>query len=468
MTPSAADRRPLIPLAFALAAFAVTLWAPQVFNDSDTFWHVAAGRLMIARHAVLATDPFSYTFAGRPWMTHEWLSEVLLAGAFNLAGWGGVALVTALCAGAAAGLLARHTGRWTRGLPQILLLTLSLSLCAGHLLARPHVLVWPLLEMWAAELVIARSEDRAPRWIALPLMTLWANLHGSFLFGLALVGPFALEALLYAPRERRGEVVLRWGGFGLAAGAAALLTPHGIEGPLYALRMMGMPSLGGIGEWRPTALNELSPFVIAVVVGAGFALWRRMPIPPLRLLLLAGLTVLSVQHNRHEQLLAFVGALVLAAPLAAVTDPPQARRAPSWRLFAAATAAIAVVLTAARIAAPTRWTDSPTRPVSALASVPAAVRATPVLNDFQFGGWLIGQGVPTFIDSRADMYGEAFLQAWLKLASGDRAALEATLAQRRIGWAILVTGSPLDHAFAAMPGWRRTHVDRVSVVYQRL
>jgi hypothetical protein len=105
--------------------------------------------------------------------------------------------------------------------------------------------------------------------------------------------------------------------------------------------------------------------------------------------------------------------------------------------------------------------------VSALASVPAAVRATPVLNDFQFGGWLIDQGVPVFVDSRADMYGDAFLQAWLKLASGDRAALDATLAGRRIGWAILVAGSPLDRAFATTPGWRRTHADRVAVIYQR-
>src|ERR1700744_1900605 len=93
--------RLLTPILFALGAFALTLWAPQVFNDGDTWWHVAAGRLMIARHAVIATDPFSFWMQGKPWFAHEWLAEVLLGGAFDLAGWAGVALVVALAAGAA-------------------------------------------------------------------------------------------------------------------------------------------------------------------------------------------------------------------------------------------------------------------------------------------------------------------------------------------------------------------------------
>lgn len=459
-------RRPLIPLAFALGVFAITLWAPQTFNDGDTFWHVAAGRLMIAGRAVLAADPFSYTFAGRPWMTHEWGAEVLFAAAYDLMGWAGVALLTALCAGAAAGLLARHTGRWTRGLPQVCLLVGALSLMAGHLLARPHVLAWPLLEMWAAELVIARAEDRAPRWIVLPLMTLWANLHGSYLVGLALTAVFALEALLAAPPDRRGRVVLRWGGFGLAAGAAALLTPHGPGGVIYAVRMMGMTSLSHIGEWQPIVLTRLTPFALAVAAAIGFAAWRRMRIPPLRALLLLGLAGLAAMHNRHEQLLGFVAALVLAAPLGAVTEPPPGRPWP-LRFVAPVAGGLALLLAAARLAVPVPLADSATRPVQALASVPPDVRAQPVLNDFQFGGWLIGQGVRTFVDSRADMYGDPYLQAYLRLAAGDRAALQATLAQERISWAILVAGSPLDRAMAGLPGWRRTYADRWAVVYRR-
>lgn len=467
MSPSA-DARRLTTAAFALAVFAFTLWAPQVFNDSDTQWHVAAGRLMIARHAVLTADPFSWTMAGAPWFTQEWLSEVLMGGAFNLAGWSGVALLTALAAGASAGLLARHTGRWIGGLPHVLMLVVALSLLAPHLLARPHVLAWPLLELWAAELVIARTEDRAPRWRMLPVMALWANLHGSFLFGLALIAPFALEALIAAKPGRRRGVVLGWGGFGLAAGAMAFLTPHGVEGLIFPFRLMGMRNLSGIGEWAPADFRHVSPLMIAILATAAFLALRRVRVAPIRAVLLLGLLALAIQHNRQEQLLAFVGALVLAGPIgqaltAAAPGPPRLK---AWWAEAGA-ATVALALAGARLASPIVWSDGPMTPVHALAAVPASLRGAPVLNDFAFGGYLIGNGVRPYIDSRSDLYGDVRLSVYGRLAQGDRAELRKVLADPRIQWTLLKADSPTARAMDALPGWRRTYADPVAVVHVR-
>src|SRR3954451_6871730 len=86
--------RGLVPALAALLAGLMAL-SPRVLNDGDTFWHVRAGQMMIAQHAVLRADPFSWSFRGAPWFTHEWLSEVLLGGAFNLGGWSAVVLMTA-------------------------------------------------------------------------------------------------------------------------------------------------------------------------------------------------------------------------------------------------------------------------------------------------------------------------------------------------------------------------------------
>ena len=465
---SSADARRLTTAAFAVVVFAFTLWAPQVFNDSDTWWHVAAGRLMITRGQVLTSDPFSWTMAGAPWFTQEWLSEVVMGGAFSLAGWSGVALLTALAAGTSAGLLARHTGRWIGGPPQVLMLVVALSLLAPHLLARPHVLAWPLLELWAAELVFARAEDRAPRWRVLPAMALWANLHGSFLFGLALVGPFALEALIAASPERRRGVVVAWGGFGLAACAMALITPHGVEGLIFPLRLMGMRNLSGIGEWAPADFSHVSPLTVAVLATVPLLVLRRVKVPPIRGLMLLGLLALAIQHNRQEQLLAFVGALVLAEPisLALATTQP---RAPAFKVgrAGAGVAVVALALAVARLAIPIVWSDAPTRPVRALASVPDGLRATPVLNDFTFGGYLIGNGVRPYIDSRSDLYGDARLGAYGRLAQGDRAELAMVLSDPRIQWTLLRAGSPMARTMDAAPGWRRTYADPIAAVYSR-
>ena len=103
MQPAPSLTRPnLTSAVVGLLAFATALWAPQVLNDGDSWWQVWAGRTMIDQGAVLKTDPFSYTFGGQPWPTHEWFSEVLFGAAYNLAGWSGVLVLTATAAGLAA------------------------------------------------------------------------------------------------------------------------------------------------------------------------------------------------------------------------------------------------------------------------------------------------------------------------------------------------------------------------------
>jgi len=453
---------------FTLAVMALALWAPAVLGDGDTLVHVAAGRLMIARHALLTTDPFSYTKAGAPWFAHEWLAEVLEGAAFNLAGWGGVLALTALAAGATAGLLARHTGRMVGGATQAVLLVLALSLCSPHLLARPHVLAWPLLEMWTAELVFARAQDRAPRWRVLPVMALWANLHGSFMFGLALAGPFALEALLAAPATGRVRVVLRWGGFGLAAALMACLTPHGLETILFPLRLMAMPSLGGIGEWAPADFRTVSPIAIAIAAILLLQLLRPVRLTAVRAVLLVGLIYLSLQHIRQEQLLGLVGALILAAPLAQAFPSAEPAPPPIRRWIGVGAGLLAVALVVARLTIPVAWTDTGTTPVSALAAVPAELRREPVLNDYSYGGYLIGQGVRPYIDGRAELYGEDFLRTYGDISDGDRKALNAELSRRNVRWTLLKAGSPMDRAMDADPAWRRLYADRWATVHVRV
>ena len=45
--------------------------AQHLLLDPDTYWHIAAGRWMLAHHSIPTVDPFSYTFLGAPWTAHE-------------------------------------------------------------------------------------------------------------------------------------------------------------------------------------------------------------------------------------------------------------------------------------------------------------------------------------------------------------------------------------------------------------
>ena len=86
------------PLLVPLVAFVLAVFSPAVLNDPDTFWHLAAGQWIFA-HGVPTADPFSFSMPGAPWSAHEWLTEILFAGAFRLAGWSGVVLLTGAAVG---------------------------------------------------------------------------------------------------------------------------------------------------------------------------------------------------------------------------------------------------------------------------------------------------------------------------------------------------------------------------------
>src|SRR6266581_818030 len=93
----------LLP-SFGAVVFAVTLLqvlflsqgGQGLFRDSDTGWHIRNGEAIVQNSTPPRVDSFSYTREGRPWLAWEWLSDVLLGGAYRVGGLAGVALLAAL------------------------------------------------------------------------------------------------------------------------------------------------------------------------------------------------------------------------------------------------------------------------------------------------------------------------------------------------------------------------------------
>jgi hypothetical protein len=61
--------------------------------DSDTWWHLATGRLILEQKAIPRVDPFSWTANGEPWQPNGWLSDALMAALERI---GGLPLVALL------------------------------------------------------------------------------------------------------------------------------------------------------------------------------------------------------------------------------------------------------------------------------------------------------------------------------------------------------------------------------------
>jgi hypothetical protein len=457
------------PAVAALAVFALTLFAPQVLGDGDTWSHLATGDWILAHGAVPRVDPFSFTMAGAPWSAHEWLAETLLALAFRAAGWSGIVLLSAAAAAAAVLIIARRLARDLEGPALLAVTALSVSLLTASLLARPHILALPILAAWGNGLLAAREANRAPSLLLLPLMILWANLHGGFAFGLALIAPFAIEATLAAPPRGRAAIIQGWSLFALLAIGAALLNPRGVEGLAFPFRLMGMASLANIGEWQPASFAHLEPLEVGLLALLALALIKPVRVPLVRLALLIGLVHLSLQHGRHQMLLGVLAPMLLAAPIARAIGEgasPSSETNP-YRPAILTAAALAIALAAVRIAWPVVRVDGPTTPIAALNAVPASLRERPVLNSYAFGGYLIWAHVRPFIDGRADMFGNEFMAVYGRLTAPDPIALDDVLARDAIAWTIFPPGASVAALMDREPGWRRLYSDSFAVVHVR-
>jgi len=183
----------------SVAVAGALTWSQPWVAGSDLWWHLASGREIWTRGAVLSTDPFSYTFAGREWMNHEWLWDVLYWGLYHQIGpqavaWfhlGVVALLYALIYGVAwresRSVFAAGAVVW-----------LSAAAMYWFMDIRPHVYTLVIVSAF----LLTRDRRWAP-FVWPPLMVIWVNLHGGFVFGLGMIGLHVLVKTVEAGvRER--------------------------------------------------------------------------------------------------------------------------------------------------------------------------------------------------------------------------------------------------------------------------
>jgi hypothetical protein len=455
--------------AIASFLFSLAVFSPQVLGDGDSWSHLATGEWIIAHGAVPRVDPFSYSMPGAPWTAHEWLAEVLLALVFRFGGWSGVALLTGAAAATAALIVGLTAARDLCGVLLIAVVAIGLSLVTANLLARPHILVLPIAAAWSAGLIAVRESGRAPPLAFAALMTVWANMHGGFIFGLVLIGPFALEALMAAPAGARLLTARAWAMFAIAALAAALINPYGVDALLLPFRLMSVENLSRVSEWRPQDFSHVGTMELALLTLLGLTLTRPFSMPPIRAALILALVAMALQHSRHQLLLGIIAPMLLASPIAsafgAAPIGDEWRRVARVALPATVTALLAIG--GARLMTPIERTDGAAAPISALSAVPPELRGRPVLNDYAFGGYLIFEHVRPFIDARVELYGDGMLSLYDKLQRGDRDAVETTLKRYHIAWTIFAPGSRIVATLDREPGWRRLHSDAEAVVHVR-
>src|ERR1700730_3888102 len=111
-TEHASPMRGLLPLWVGVFIYGLFLLAGnRLLIDPDTMWQITVGQWILDHHAVPQTDVYSFSVRGQPWISTQWLAQVLYAKTYEIAGWSGPVVLAAAAIAATFGMFARFLSR---------------------------------------------------------------------------------------------------------------------------------------------------------------------------------------------------------------------------------------------------------------------------------------------------------------------------------------------------------------------
>ena len=213
---------------------------------------------------------------GATWTDQQWLAQLFMYGVYSLGGHALLSIATAVfvvSAFAIAIVAARSLGAGPRAIWVMFLPVLGAAPWGWSI--RAQMLALPL---FTGLLWLLASEARKPSrriWLALPLLVLWANIHGSVALGALLV----MLLCVYELVRSRGRSWLRSVPLLVLAPLAVLVTPYGpIEtARYYHLLLVDPPFAGRVTEWSwaDPAVNTIFFYGLAVIALVVVWLGRR-------------------------------------------------------------------------------------------------------------------------------------------------------------------------------------------------
>jgi hypothetical protein len=478
-------------LLLAAALLIATLPVTGPVRDPDFWWHLRTGQLILDRHALLGTDPYTYTASSHTWVMHEWLTEVLLA---LLHSAGGIALiVVVLSAVTWAGLLlVVQRARLSRPHNATVALGLLLAVVAGYPIWGPRAQMITFALTCLVLLLVERHLRVGGRaiWALVPLFLVWSNLHSGFIIGAAfIVLIIAAEGVAgrlgvpgAAPRARVRELV--W--VAAACLAVVVINPNGPGIYLYPFQTQGSGAQQAlILEWQSPDfhMSELLPFGF-MLLSLGLMVATNRRLTPRDAVLALATVALALQSVRHVAL--FIAACTpLWIQQAEMTRTrltawraTRARRGRRWtappgRLMLLTSLPVLLLLSllgATRLAAAaTTREDSPYYakmfPVCAARWLGAAPGGLRIFNQYGEGGYLASRlgphGDRVFIFGDAALMGDALL-----LQAGSIESVtpgwEKTIRDAGTDLVLFDRGTALDNALIASPHWIRVYRDTLS------
>ena len=340
--PAAAPQRSLprwmVALGFAGVVLAAVFMTTSRLFLPDSFLSLYAGRY-ISETGIPKTDPFTVAAHGRTWIDQQWLAHWIYYSAWQGGGDVAVGMLSGLLIASAFGMLAVMIMR--RGIDPVravIWATIAFFVCQPNTVIRAQSFAYPL---FAGLLWILLEDERRERYkwpvlMAVPVLILWANIHGSALMGAGIAAGWAIYRMVVMRRRGDSRSSDRYIATAFAFGASALLvstySPHALVD--YYRSVLQNPSLAQyVPEWAPATFTGVSlVFVlllalVLVVVGVAIGRGKRPSIP--LAVLTAVMALAGVHAVRYQVWFAFPAAVLVADLMESIAPSgraPGARR----------------------------------------------------------------------------------------------------------------------------------------------
>jgi hypothetical protein len=463
--------------------FGLLAMTARTATDPDVWWHLRTGQWIVETGHVPHTDPFSFTRGGMPWVSHEWLSEIIFYELWTHLGPGSLIGFSSLIT--TAGFLFLYARCPAKPHWAAALTVLGAAASAFSWGARPQMFTFTLasLLLWLLDQAEAR-----PRLLLCvpPLFLLWLNLHAGFALGPALLvlyfaGLIFESAVGTTPWPQARPIVNRTLLVMLACLALVPFNPSGARlyrYPLDTLRSNGMRTF--IVEWFSPNFHRLlyMPFLFVVLLLLIALAYSRSHVNGRTLLPLLFTAAAAFDAVRHIPIFILLAIPVIAAATPnPVTSRPLTAALSVRRRRPAMFYVAAIVLLA--VFAIVRWIDLarsqavreaelfPQKAVTFLETTPQPER---LFAFYDWGGyaiWKLGSKYRVFADGRADLYGNDLLRQSIQTVAQLHEGWEQVLDHWDVQTILMPPGSALAQALFLDARWKAAYGDSQAVVFVR-
>lgn len=268
------EHKNLIIISFIIcySLFLVTF----INKESDYFWHIKAGEYFF-KHGIVFKDVFSWSVAGKYWMSHEWLFEYIMYFLKVLFGNFNMIIYILLCLIGIYLVIFKYNQESIKKNTFFYFIWMLIStILVSFIQARPHFISFLLLSITIYFLYDFINNDSKKIYF-IPLITiLWSNLHGGssnlgyiFTFIFLIIGLFDFKFKKIESKRLTKDKLIKLLIVGLVSILCTAVNIHGFKMTIYPyINLADDTMINMINEWAPTSISDIMhlPFFLLSIM----------------------------------------------------------------------------------------------------------------------------------------------------------------------------------------------------------